>query len=91
MRATFICAIAIAILLPAALVRYGSKSDTKDRVVLNEADSRTTAFVPIRDFAAWDRPAGTPGETFLVSPELTLPMPSNEVVVWPLGPKRQAA
>src|SRR5438105_8914910 len=73
-------------LLAAGVLALGARwidgqADKKDNTVQRELESRTCAFVALRDFAAWEKTTPAAGETALVSPEIALPIPANEIVV----------
>ena len=72
----------MALILTVAFARWvQAASDKKDYAVKTQQESRTCAFVAVHDFSAWERPEGAPAETVMVSPEIALPIPANEIVV----------
>ena len=70
-----------AALIPAVILRLPAGSHVKGGTVQKETGSRVCGFVAIRDFAVWQVSCLKPEERMLLSPELSLPLPANEVVV----------
>lgn len=81
MRALIVSFISIVVLLPVVVVRLATHPVKEGAILLQAVEPRVCGFLAIRDFTNWERAASTEGEKIMISPELTLPLPSDEVVV----------
>lgn len=79
MRTTVLALIGfLALLLPV----HQENGKAKDIAPVNETGLRGCAFVALSDIAKWEKADGAnPGETELTSPEISAPLPANEVIV----------